>query len=245
MSADLHPFAPLVISHAACKGHAPENTLAGITTALELGADGIEIDVQASADGVPVLMHDPTVDRTTDGSGEVSHLTLAELRRLDAGPRRFEGRFRGEKIPTLAEALDVARARALLVIEVKQPEIEEALLKVVRDLDALDGCVVHSFFPQVVAKVRQIEPRLPAALLTGAQNDWGKFFAFALSLNAQGVSVLHSAVDAAVARRARLRKMTLSTWTANEAEDMRRLLDCGVDAITTDYPDRLRSLLSR
>jgi glycerophosphoryl diester phosphodiesterase len=245
MSANTHTFAPLVIAHAACKGHAPENTLAGIAAALKLGADGIEIDVQASADGIPVLMHDATVDRTTDGSGGVSKLTLAELRRLDAGSRQFEGRFRGEKIPTLAEVLELVRGQALLVMEIKQPQIEEAILKVVRDLDALADCAVDSFFPEIVAKVRQLEPRLPAALLTGAQDDWEAFFAFALSLNAQGVAVLHSAVDAALAHRARLRKLALSTWTANEPDDMRRLVEFGVDAITTDYPDRLRSLLGR
>jgi glycerophosphoryl diester phosphodiesterase len=146
---------------------------------------------------------------------------------------------------TLAETLDLVKGRALMVLEVKQPGIEEALLKVVHDLGALDWCVVHSFYPQIVAKVRQMEPRLPASLLTVTPDDWGRFFELALSLNAQGVAVLHDAVDAALARRTRLRNLTLSTWTANEADDMRRLIECGVDAITTDYPDRLRTLLDR
>jgi glycerophosphoryl diester phosphodiesterase len=245
MNAETHPFTPLVIAHAACKGHAPENTLAGIRAALELGADGIEIDVQASADGVPILMHDSTVDRTTDGTGEVSKLTLAELLRLDAGSRQFEERFRGERIPTLAEVLELTRGRALLVLEIKQSGIEELILKVVRDLDALESCVVDSFYPEIVSTIRRLEPRLPAALLTGPQNDWEQYFSFALSLNAQGVAVVHSAVDAALAHLARRRKLALSTWTANEPEEMRRLIGCGVDAITTDYPDRLRSLLDR
>jgi glycerophosphoryl diester phosphodiesterase len=245
MNAGLRSSPPLVISHAACRGHAPENTLAGLNAALKLGADGIEIDVHASADGVPVLIHDETVDRTTDGTGEVSRLALAELQRLDAGARQFEGRFSGEKIPSLAETLDLVKGRALMVLEVKQPGIEEALLKVVGDLGALDWCVVHSFYPQIVATARQMEPRLPASLLTVTPDDWGRFFEFALSLNAQGVAVLHDAVDAALARRARLRNLSLSTWTANETEDMRRLIECGVDAITTDYPNRLRAVLGR
>jgi len=243
MSANVHPFAPLVISHAACRGHAPENTLTGIATALELGADGIEIDVQVSADGVPVLMHDETVDRTTDGSGTVSSLAFAALRRLDAGACQFEGRFRGEKIPALAEVLELVRGRALLVMEIKQLGIEEAVLKVVHDLDALDDCVAHSFFPQIVSAFRSAEPRLPAALVTHPHDDWAQFYGFVLSLNAQGVSVLHTGVDAAMARSARLRKLTLYTWTANEPEQMRRLIDCGVDAIITDYPDRLHAAL--
>ena len=103
---------PLVISHAACGGHAPENTLAGIRKALELKADAVEIDVQASADGVPVLMHDLTVDRTTNGIGAVAKMALEDLRALDAG---------GEPPPTLADVLEITRGRALLVIEIKQP----------------------------------------------------------------------------------------------------------------------------
>lgn len=235
------PPEPFVIAHAACKGHAPENTLAGLRAALDLGADGMEIDVQATADGVPVLLHDATVDRTTDGQGEVSKMTLAEVKRLDAGARQFEGRFAGEPVPTLAEALDLTRGRALMVLEVKQPDIEEQVLRVVRDLDAVNDCVVHSFLPQVVARCRALEPSLPAALLTSAADmtDWASLFAFALSLNAQGVSVFFPRVDAAVVRQAHLRKLSLYTWTVNEVEDMRRLRDFGVDAITTDYPDRL------
>src|SRR5213594_2742943 len=96
---------PLVISHAACGGHAPENTLVGVRKALDLKADGIEIDVQASADGVPVLMHDLTVDRTTNGSGEVAKLSLEQLRALDAGD---------EPVPTLADVLRLTRDQALL-----------------------------------------------------------------------------------------------------------------------------------
>ena len=107
---------PLIISHAACAGHAPENTLAGIRKAIELGAEGIETDVQASADGVPVLMHDLTVNRTTNGSGDVAALSLAELRALDAG---------GESVPTLAEVLDLTMGKVVLIMEIKQTGIEE------------------------------------------------------------------------------------------------------------------------
>jgi glycerophosphoryl diester phosphodiesterase len=228
---------PFVISHAACKGHAPENTLLGVRRAIELSADGIEIDVHASRDGVPVLIHDDTVDRTTDGTGAVSQMTLDELRGLDAGD--------GERVPTLAETLDLTRGRCLLVMEVKQAAIEEQVLRVVRDQRALGDCVVHSFNPQVVGRFRALEPTLPAALLTAGLNitDWNELFALALSLNAQGISVLFGKVDANLVRRAHLRKLSVYTWTVDEADDMRRMRDCGVDAITTDYPDRLQAAL--
>jgi len=238
----LHPF---VIAHAACKGHAPENTLAGLRAALDLGADGIEVDVHATADGVPVLLHDSTVDRTTDSQGDVRKMSLAKVKKLDAGARQFEGRFAGEPVPTLAEALDLTRGRALMILEIKQPDIEEQVLRVVRDLGAVGDCAVHSFLPRVVARYRALEPSMPAALLTNAVDvtDWARLFAFALSLNAQAVSVFYPPVDESVVRRAHLRKLSFYTWTVNELDDMRRLWGYGVDAITTDYPDRLRAVL--
>ena len=169
------PAQPFVIAHAACKGHAPENTLAGIRAALDLGADGIEIDVHCTADDVPILLHDGTVDRTTDGQGEVTQMTLAQVKALDAGARQFEGRFAGERVPTLAEVLDLTRGRALLVLEVKQLYIEQQVLRVVRDLGAVNDCVVHSFIPHVVARFRVVEPSMPAAFaycLRMSQKPW-------------------------------------------------------------------------
>ena len=99
-----------------------------------MGADAIEIDVQASADGVPVLMHDLTVDRTTNGSGAVAKLTLERLRALDAGD--------GERVPTLAEVLALTKGNALLVTEIKQPGVEAHVANVVREQDALTGVMV-------------------------------------------------------------------------------------------------------
>src|SRR5574341_626902 len=128
---------PIITSHAACKGHAPENTLVGVRAALALGADAIEIDLHLTRDGVPVLIHDATVDRTTDGSGEIASLTLRQARRLDAGG--------GERIPTLREVIETVADRALLVLEVKAGRIEEEVLAVVRRAKALEFCVVHSF----------------------------------------------------------------------------------------------------
>src|SRR3990170_6996463 len=127
---------PLVISHAACGGHAPPNTLAGVRKAIELGSDAIEIDVQASADGVPILMHDLTVDATTNGTGAVAEMTLDQLRALDAG---------GEPPPTLADVLAITKGRVLLVCEIKQRGIEQLLRHVVLEADALGDVMIWSF----------------------------------------------------------------------------------------------------
>src|SRR4029078_12353930 len=139
--------APLVTSHAACRGHAPENTLAGIEAALRLGADAIWIDVHCTSDGAPVLIHDETVDRTTDGTGNIHEMSLDVARALDAGARQFVPKFEGEKIPLLSEVLDLTKGKALLQIEVKQAGIEDQVAEAVRKAEALSDCEVHSFYP--------------------------------------------------------------------------------------------------
>jgi glycerophosphoryl diester phosphodiesterase len=227
----------IVTSHAACKGHAPENTLAGIRAALKYKSDAIEIDLHCTRDRVPVLIHDETVDRTTDGSGAIAALTLRQARKLDAG--------KGERIPTLREVLDEVAGRALMVLEIKARDIEEVVLAVVRRAKALDYCCVHSFAPTIVERVRKLEPRMPASLLTGGRgvDDPNKLFDLALSINAQGVAVNHEVVTPQLVRAAHLRELRFSTWTVDSEKDVRRVARAGVDAITSDYPGRVRRWL--
>ena len=229
---------PLVISHAACAGHAPENTLAGIRAALELGSDAIEVDVQATADGVPVLMHDLTVDRTTGGTGTVASLTQKQIRALDAG---------GEPVPTLARALGLTRGRSLLVAEIKQPGIEPAVADAVREAGTLADVMVWSFFPQVLTAMRQVEPRLPTVLLlTGeALARWPEMRELALRLGAQGVSVFHQGLDELIVREARRSALAVYAWTADSAQEIGRLLALGVDGIVSNYPERVLDALGR
>lgn len=227
---------PLLISHAACAGHAPENSLAGIRKALDLGADGIEIDVQVSADGVPVLMHDLTVDRTTSGSGDVAALSLADLRALDAG---------GEPVPTLEEALSLTRGRALLVAEMKRPGGEAQIADVIRKSGALDGVMVWSFMPQALESMRAVEPSLPAALLIGPQGlpAWPDLRRLAVRLGLQGVSVFFAALSDQLALEAQRSGLAVYSWTVDAEAEMKRLLALGIDGLCTNYPDRLRALL--
>jgi glycerophosphoryl diester phosphodiesterase len=227
---------PLVTSHAACKGHAPENTLAGIRAALKLGADAIEIDLHCTNDGAVVLIHDETVDRTTDGEGAIADLSLRQARTLDAGD--------GESIPTLQEVLREVNGRALMVLEVKASNIEREVLDVVRKVRALDWCAVHSFKSRVVERVRKLEPKMPCTLLTGGSDevkDWPKVFSLALERGAQGVAPHHSAVTPELVRAANLRELRLSTWTVNSRADVRRVVAAGVSALTSDFPDRART----
>jgi glycerophosphoryl diester phosphodiesterase len=236
---------PLVTSHAACKGHAPENTLAGVEAALRLGADAIEIDVHCTADGVPVLIHDETVDRTTNGTGNIHEMTLEQARALDAGARQFVPQFFGAQIPTLADVVDLTRGKALLQIEVKQEGIEQRIAEVVRDADAISSCESHSFYPEVVRRMREVEPRMAAALLTGGDRvvDWEEFFSFALSLGAQGVSVYGSWATPERVRQGQRRALTFMVWTVDEERHIRRVIASGVDSICSNFPDVVRQEL--
>ncbi|MEO8458578.1 MAG: glycerophosphodiester phosphodiesterase family protein [Chloroflexota bacterium] len=227
---------PLIISHAACGGHAPENTLAGIRKAIELGSEAIEIDVQASSDGIPMLMHDLTVDRSTNGTGAVAEMTLGELQALDAG---------GEPVPTLAEVLDLTKGRVLLVMEIKQPGIEEHIAKVVHDLDALNDVMAWSFFPDALTGMRAAEAKVPCALLIDGESmpKWDKIRGSAIKLGVQGVSIFNPNVDAEVAEDCRRRGLALYTWTPDSEKEIGRLAGLCVDGICSNFPDRVVSVL--
>lgn len=235
---------PLVISHAACKGHAPENTLAGVRAALAIGVDAIEVDVHCSADRVPVLIHDATVDRTTDGTGAVAEMTLEQLRALDAGCRAQGGGFAGERIPTLAEALALTRGRCLLIVEVKAPGIEREVAELIA---AEPGDVmVWSFLADVAAGLRELVPAVPCARLSPPlAGPAGDLFAATLRAGLQAVSVHHTSVDAALVRAAALRGLTVYSWTADDPADQQRLAAAGVAGIVTNVPDILRRVLGR
>jgi len=228
---------PLVISHRACAGHAPANTLAGIRAALRLGADAIEIDVQTSRDGVPVLMHDLTVDRTTNGSGAVAALTLDDLRALDAG---------GERVPTLTEVLELTVGNALLVAEIKAPGGEQAIVEAIRSAGALAQVMVWSFIPGALEAVRRVEPAIPGGLLVAPQAmiSWPSMRDLALRLGLQAVSLFHAGITDEMVRAARLSALTVYAWTADAEADIERLIALGVDGIVTNFPDRALALLN-
>jgi glycerophosphoryl diester phosphodiesterase len=144
---------PLVIAHRGDSARRPENTLASFASALEVGAEIVELDVQLTRDGEVVVIHDPAVDRTTDGTGRVPEMTLAELRRLSAGyPQRFGDEYRGERIPTLAEVLGLIRDRALGMIEIKHDSVTA---------DAEGGLEAHT-----LAEVRKAGMEKQVALIS-------------------------------------------------------------------------------
>jgi glycerophosphoryl diester phosphodiesterase len=239
-------YTPLVIGHACAGGEAPHNTLAGVRACLATGAHAMEIDVQLSADGIPVLMHDNTVDRTTNLSGPVSAFTAAKLAAADAGD--------GEKVPTLREVLDLVDARLTVMCELKRTEgnpeqdarLVGAVLGVIRERRAETWAAIHSFNTEIVEQARAAEPRVSAAVISPAVQGEARdrLFAGALKRHAQALSVHHSCIDRGFVVAAKRRQLTLWTWTPDEEAEWARLCDAGVDGIITNYPTRLTRFLA-
>jgi len=220
-------------------GTMPENTLAGIDAALASGADGIEIDVRATADGELVLLHDASLARTTDGGERaLSEVTLAALGTVRVQDPR--GQAGPQPVPTLAETLERIGGRALLVIELKEPGLEERVAALVRERDAAGWCWIWAFDPRVVEASRAALPEVPAWLnySTPERLDGADPIEFARRAGAAGVSFNHRLITPEQVERARRRGLLVATWTVNERADLGRVRDAGVDAICGDFPDR-------
>lgn len=240
---------PRLFGHRGASGVAPENTLPSFAEALSAGADRLELDVHASRDGHVVVFHDPTLDRTTDGSGAVSALSLAELRALDAGYRfcapdgAHPFRGRGVRIPTLAELLE-AFPEVPLNIEVKQdePAIEAEVVAVLDRFGARDRVLLTAERAPLMERVRAAAPGAVTGMAAeevmdfmgrGADPDYAPRGA-ALQVPASFGDIV--IVTADFVSRAHARGLEVHVWTVNEEAEMERLLDLGVDGIMSDVP---------
>jgi glycerophosphoryl diester phosphodiesterase len=255
-----HPF-PSHLSlqaHRGAAGLAPENTLAAFRRALELDADGTEMDLQLTRDGVVVILHDDTVDRTTDGRGRIGDLTLAEVKRLDAGAK-FGPAFAGERIPTLRELIDLVKAsgnaRFRLNLEIKfadgqegRPEaLEERVLAVLSETGFLGRVITQSFYHPSAAKMKRLAPGIPAGLLVGQRRQPTDPVAAVRQHGVDYYAPHHSLVTPDLLRTLHQAGIPVVTWTVNDPADMRRLIAMGLgalpgDGMISDYPDRLVAL---
>ncbi len=230
----------LVIAHRGASGHAPENTLAAFRKAVALGATFIETDLQLSRDTRFVAIHDATVDRTTNGQGTVHDMTLAELRRLDAGSW-FGSEFAEERIPTLEELLEFSKKNdVVFYLELKPAGSwggEHALIGALWESGEIPRAVVISFDPTIVLNLRKIEPTLMTGLLYDGQiaNPLEK----AVEVGARQLAIRGDLVTPALLAEARKKDLQVVCWTVNHPAHMRMLTAAGVDGIMSDYPDRL------
>jgi glycerophosphoryl diester phosphodiesterase len=233
------------VAHRGFSAIAPENTLAAVRAAIEAGASGCEFDVYGCGDGTVVLMHDKTVDRTTDGTGLVTELTSEQLRQLDAGSWK-DARYAGEHVPTLTEALRLLKDSGCQpVIEIKMEGISERVIRDVRELEMVDQVAVIAFSQNVVREIRQLEPQLPCGWLSGerlegtpAQRaDWLEVRARECETNL--VDLSYKMLSPELVAELNRRGFTVWTWTVDEAPVMRALREWGVASITTNRPDLL------
>jgi len=222
-----------VTGHRGAAGLEPENTLRSIRKAIDLGVDRVEIDVRVTKDGHLVVIHDETVDRTTNGQGYVKDLTFSELRKLDAG--------KGERIPTLEEALRLTRGRVVLQVELKAAEATEPTVHLIEREQAEREVVITSFMHELLRKVHDLNPALrTGALFFDVQGD---ICQRALDVHSEAIHVYYRNVDSRLVEDTHRRGLKVSVWNPDEAEDMRRMIGLNVDVIGTNRPDLLLSLL--
>jgi len=236
----------LAIAHRGASGYAPENTFAAFRKAIAMGAAFIETDLQLSRDARFVAIHDPTVNRTTNGQGSVNEMTLADLRRLDAGSW-FGSEFAGERIPTLEEIFEFSKKHdVVFYLELKPSGAwggEHALISAVRDAGEIARTVVISFDPVILTSVRKIDPTLMTGLLFEGQIP--DPIERALEIGARQLAVRGDLVTPRLLREARQRDLQVVCWTVNHPAHMRLLVEAGVDGLISDYPDRLLELTRR
>jgi glycerophosphoryl diester phosphodiesterase len=241
---------PRIIAHRGAKASAPENTLASIRRAYEEGARWVEFDVKLTADGHPILIHDETLDRTTDGRGPVREHTLAEIRKLDAGAW-FGGAFAGERVPTLAEALDLLATLGMgFNLEVKpcpgrERETASVALKMVRQRwpETASTPVISSFAPESLRAARDVAPELPRGYLFDAlPSDW------VAQAEALGCRTVHPGVKHLTQAQVGMAKAAgypLLVWTVNDPAQAATIVAWGVDSVITDAPARVAVGLER
>jgi len=232
---------PIILCHRGAKNYAPENTLPAFKTAIELGADGFELDTQLTSDGHVVVYHDSSVDRTTNGHGKLSSFTLAQVHELEAGSF-FSEKFRGEKIPTLDEVFETAGKRAIINVELKNfstpfDNLAEKVCELVRRHGMQKNVIFSSFLPWNLKKAARLLPEIPRGLITikGRWGVWGRSFGF----NFGDYDALHpylGDVTAQQVQRVHKLKRRINVWTVNTEEDIRRMAGWGVDGIMTDDP---------
>jgi len=234
----------LTVAHRGASRYAPENTLPAFRLALDEGVPAVECDVQRTHDGRLVIIHDQTVERTTDGHGAVASMTLEALRRLDAG-RWFAPAFAGTRIPLLDEVLDLVRGRALLQIEVKNAPtfydgIEQQALDAIRHRGMEEHVLLMSFDHHSVRTVRRLSAHSPAGIIYAARLVDAP--AAACAAGADALCVHWSYVTEDVVADAHAAGLGVLVWTVDDEDVFRRLRALGVDGITSNDSRMLRRL---
>jgi glycerophosphoryl diester phosphodiesterase len=230
---------PLIIGHRGASAHAPENTLASFRQALTFGADGVELDAKLTSNGEVVVIHDQTVNRTTNGEGVVRELTLAQIKKMDAGAK-FDPKFKGEPIPTLEEVFQAVGGKLLINVELTNysspsDELPEKVAELVKKYSLQKGVIFSSFHPKTLKRIRKLLPEVPTGVLALSgiagliSRGWiGRVWAPDL------VHPYFSDVNSAFVKRQHRLQRGVNVWTVDDAAIMQAMIRMDVDGIITD-----------
>jgi glycerophosphoryl diester phosphodiesterase len=240
---------PIIIAHRGDKAYAPENTISAFKQAAEKGARAIEFDTQLTADGQIVILHDQTVNRTTDGTGNVAKLSLSAIRDLNAGVN-LPGQFKNEKIPTLSEVFEEVGNLLYMNIELKNYStpfdgLVDKVVDLVRKYGMQDRVLFSSFLSCNLRKASSLIPETPRGLLTmrGKKGLWGRKIGW--RGNYLALHPYFTDVDSLMIKRVHKYGKRVNVWTVNSEEDIKRMILLGADGIITDDPGQAFRLLGR
>ncbi len=241
---------PQIFAHRGAKAVTPENTLPAFQRALEMGVDGIELDVHCSKDGKLAVIHDESLARTTTTTGLVGEYTAAELAKIDAGSH-FGADFAGVGVPMLDEVFDLVGNRCRVNVEIKSDDPNggdqvEPLLALLQARNLYDQVLVSSFNPPSLIKMRALAPKAQLGLLyylplpTFLRDAW-----FTPIIQPEALHPYYGLVDTELIAWAKARKCAVNTWTVNDVAEAKRLADLGVDVIMSDIPDQIMAALAK
>ncbi len=249
-----HQAATLVIGHRGAMGYAPENTLASFEEAIRRGADLLELDVQLTHDNEVAVLHDSSVDRTTNGEGLVRDLPWKKIKGFDAGAW-YGPEFAKQYVPSLSDVINRFRHRRTalhhplgLIIELKTirgsgGSLADAVVATLQKEQFTDRVIVISFDAVALQEVRSAHKTLPTGLLYSEESEDSRVMQ-AKQIGANAIFPRKTCVSARGVAAAHKVGLAVVSWTANTKNEMKRMMTCGVDGITTNYPDRLRALMS-
>ncbi|WP_392486787.1 glycerophosphodiester phosphodiesterase [Haloimpatiens sp. FM7315] len=236
-----------VQAHRGASGYAPENTIAAFKKAIEMGADGIELDVHLSKDNELIVMHDEMINRTTNEKGLIKDFTLAELKKLDAGSW-FGVKFKNERIPTLEEVLILVKTTPLFLnIEIKAgyrmyKGIEEKVLALLEKHNMINRSIISSFDHYSLVKIKQLNPKIKTGMLYSASlfEPWQ----YAKSIKSDALHPYYITLNKDFILNAYINGLAINTYTVNDEDVMTKLSRGRVSGIITNYPDKAKKIVS-
>ena len=243
-------FPVMVIAHRGFSGEAPENTLAAFQKAIDVGCDMLELDIHLSKDREVVVIHDETLERTTNGLGKVTDSTLKELKKLDAGSR-FGPQFSGERIPPLKEVLELAKGKILVNIEIKNPthgqylitELADRAWQEVKKAGMLNQVIFSSFHPASLERIREKDSRSRVAFLYSKPWESLREVTGGTSYSVLNLRNIH--LTKSKIAQIRQAGIQVNVYTVNSEEEMEQFIQWGINGIITNHPDRLIKILQK